>query len=134
MKIRGNTVGTPMAIPDWDQDNPLRANYIKNKPKNRLLPVVTEEDNGKVAQVEGGKWVKKELSISPGGGTPGENGATFTPSVSSSGVISWTNDKGLNNPTPVNIKGDPYTLTDTDKQSIAEEVYSMIADGNGVAY
>ena len=36
---------------------------------------------------------------------PGQNGATFTPSVSQDGVISWTNDKGLNNPTPVNIKG-----------------------------
>lgn len=33
------------------------------------------------------------------------NGATFTPSVSSAGVISWTNDKNLPNPTPVNIRG-----------------------------
>lgn len=40
-----------------------------------------------------------------GGGGTGENGATFTPFVSSAGVISWTNDKGLANPTPVNIKG-----------------------------
>ena len=36
---------------------------------------------------------------------PGENGATFTPSVSSEGVISWTNDKDLPNPESVNIKG-----------------------------
>ena len=35
----------------------------------------------------------------------GENGATFTPSVDSEGNISWTNDKGLENPTPVNIRG-----------------------------
>lgn len=35
----------------------------------------------------------------------GENGATFTPAVSAEGVISWTNDKGLENPAPVNIKG-----------------------------
>lgn len=33
----------------------------------------------------------------------GENGATFIPSVSANGVISWTNDKNLPNPTPVNI-------------------------------
>ena len=33
-------------------------------------------------------------------------GATFIPNVSNEGVISWTNDKGLQNPTPVNIKGD----------------------------
>ena len=38
-------------------------------------------------------------------GATGETGATFTPSVSSAGVISWTNDKGLPNPTPQNIKG-----------------------------
>lgn len=37
--------------------------------------------------------------------TQGADGATFTPTVSSEGVISWTNDKGLTNPTPVNIKG-----------------------------
>lgn len=35
----------------------------------------------------------------------GQGGATFYPSVSDSGVISWTNDKGLPNPSPVNIKG-----------------------------
>jgi hypothetical protein len=35
----------------------------------------------------------------------GSNGATFIPNVSSEGVISWTNDKNLDNPTPVNIKG-----------------------------
>lgn len=39
-------------------------------------------------------------------GAKGESGATFTPSVSSAGELSWTNDKGLTNPTPVNIKGD----------------------------
>lgn len=35
----------------------------------------------------------------------GENGATFMPHVDSDGTLSWTNDKGLNNPEPVNIKG-----------------------------
>lgn len=33
------------------------------------------------------------------------NGATFIPTVSTEGVISWTNDKGLTNPQPVNITG-----------------------------
>lgn len=45
----------------------------------------------------------RNISI-PEGGT-GENGATFTPSVSPDGTLSWENDKGLTNPQPVNIKG-----------------------------
>ena len=40
-----------------------------------------------------------------GVGKPGKDGATFTPSVSSAGVLSWTNDKDLPNPDSVNIKG-----------------------------
>lgn len=43
-------------------------------------------------------------------GDPGKNGTdgvTFTPSVSEEGVISWTNDGGLSNPEPVDIKGPP---------------------------
>ena len=36
----------------------------------------------------------------------GEDGATFTPSVDSEGNLSWSNNKGLTNPTTVNIKGE----------------------------
>lgn len=35
----------------------------------------------------------------------GEAGATFTPAVSEDGIISWTNDRELPNPDPVNIRG-----------------------------
>lgn len=35
----------------------------------------------------------------------GDDGTTFRPSVSAAGVISWTNNGGLVNPTPVNIMG-----------------------------
>lgn len=42
-----------------------------------------------------------------GSGTPGANGVTFTPHLSADGVLSWTNDGGLANPDPVNIKGTP---------------------------
>ena len=38
-------------------------------------------------------------------GPNGANGATFTPSVSAAGVLSWTNNGGLTNPSPINIKG-----------------------------
>ena len=57
-------------------------------------------------------------------GADGEDGATFTPSVSSDGTLSWSNDKGLANPASVKIKGeagaagakgdkgDPFTYDD----------------------
>ena len=35
----------------------------------------------------------------------GADGATFIPSVDSSGTLSWTNNKGYENPIPVNLKG-----------------------------
>ena len=39
-------------------------------------------------------------------GTPGIDGVTFTPSVSQEGIISWTNNGGLSNPDPIDIKGE----------------------------
>lgn len=39
-------------------------------------------------------------------GSDGEDGATFIPDVSPDGLLSWTNNKGLENPDPVNIKGE----------------------------
>lgn len=48
---------------------------------------------------------RSNIGVTSGGGGAGEAGTTFTPSVSAAGVISWTNDGGLENPTPVNIKG-----------------------------
>ena len=36
----------------------------------------------------------------------GQSGATFYPDVSANGIISWTNDRDLPNPEPVNIKGE----------------------------
>ena len=45
------------------------------------------------------------LPVESVNGADGEDGATFTPSVSASGTLSWTNNKGLPNPEPVNIRG-----------------------------
>lgn len=50
-------------------------------------------------------------------GPTGANGVTFTPSVSSAGVLSWTNNGGLTNPSPINIKGpkgDDAVITESD--------------------
>lgn len=49
--------------------------------------------------------VSTTKSLSGNVGAKTINGATFIPSVSDDGVISWTNDKELPNPEPVNIKG-----------------------------
>ena len=38
-------------------------------------------------------------------GIDGVDGTTFTPSVSADGTLSWSNDGGLPNPDPVNIRG-----------------------------
>ena len=38
-------------------------------------------------------------------GEPGENGATFLPGISAEGMLTWTNDKGLENPPAVCIRG-----------------------------
>ena len=81
----------------------------------------------------------------------GENGATFIPSVSANGVISWTNDRELPNPSPINIKGEKgdkgdtglagYTpvkgvdyFTEDDKKEIVQEVLNSLPDGDGVEY
>ena len=48
---------------------------------------------------------RSNIGVTSGGGGAGKPGTTFTPSVSEAGVLSWTNDGGLGNPTPVNIKG-----------------------------
>lgn len=40
-----------------------------------------------------------------GSGRDGKDGATYIPFVNEDGVLSWSNDQGLENPPTVNIKG-----------------------------
>lgn len=50
-------------------------------------------------------------------GPNGANGVTFTPSVSAAGVLSWTNNGDLTNPSPISIKGpkgDDAVITESD--------------------
>lgn len=63
----------------------------------------------------------------------GVDGATFTPAVSEEGVLSWTNNKGLENPPPVTIKpivGVDY-FTDADKTGIVSSVLAALPTYNG---
>lgn len=55
-KIRGNTVGTTTPRPDFNQSNSKKADYIKNRPLDRLLPAVSANDENKTIRVKGGKW------------------------------------------------------------------------------
>ena len=67
----------------------------------------------------------------------GDEGAIFTPAVSAEGVISWTNNGGLPNPSPVNIKGpqgSDYVLTAQDKTEIADIVLVELPVWNGGDY
>ena len=51
------------------------------------------------------EWLSSLKGADGEQGIQGENGATFTPNVDTDGNLSWTNDKELENPTTINIKG-----------------------------
>ena len=53
------------------------------------------------------KEAEKVVNRAENGEFNGKDGAVFIPSVSKDGIISWTNDGGLSNPQPTNIKGAP---------------------------
>ena len=85
-------------------------NNFSNEDKNKLDGLSNYELPKASDTVLGGIKIGDNLSIDDDGKVnasvvAGENGATFTPSVSEEGIISWTNDKDLENPSPVNIKG-----------------------------
>lgn len=77
-----------------------------------VQPYELYENNGtswiNLGQLQGAKGdtgAKGEQGEKGETGSAGADGATFTPSVSETGVISWSNNKGLTNPISRNIKG-----------------------------
>ena len=63
----------------------------------------------------------------------GQNGATFIPAVSDDGVLSWTNDRGLDNPAPASIKGkDGKDGADGDTPVKGKDYFAGKAGKNGV--
>ena len=80
--------------------------YASGKTLLTEIPVASSTILGGI-KVGANLTIEEDGTLNAGGGSgaSGENGATFTPSVSEDGIISWTNDKGLENPTSVNIKG-----------------------------
>ena len=83
---------------------------------NEVLGVIGEMDT-----------FKQELIVMRDSGE--FDGATFTPSVSETGDLSWTNDKGRENPETVNIQGQSPTIEVTDIQG-GHRV--TITDVNGI--
>lgn len=47
-KIIGSPTITPMKIPDWNQTDPLKSDYIKNKPD--ISSIITNRIKGKANQ------------------------------------------------------------------------------------
>lgn len=64
-------------------------------------------------------------------GTEGTNGATFTPYVSSSGELSWTNDADKENPATVNIKGVKGDRGDSGVTTPINGFFTMYVDEDG---
>ena len=62
------------------------------------------------------------------------DGATFTPSVSEDCDLSWTNNKGRENPATVNIKGDPGISPTLHVTDISGGHRLTITDINGTKY
>lgn len=62
---------------------------------------------------KGDKGDKGDTGAQGPSGAPGSNGATFTPAVDAEGNLSWTNDKDLDNPQTMNIKGPKGDTPDT---------------------
>lgn len=46
------------------------------------------------------------ITGSGGSGQDGKDGITFVPHIDDEGILSWTNDGGLQNPSPLKIKGE----------------------------
>lgn len=59
------------------------------------------------------------------------DGATFTPSVSSNGDLSWTNDRGKANPPTVNIRGLPGVSPTIQVEDIQGGHKVTVIDANG---
>ena len=78
-----------------------------------VIPHIGEDHNWYLGSVnlevsaQGEKGDKGEDGANGLSGADGANGVTFIPSIDSAGNLSWTNDGGLTNPAPINVKGLP---------------------------
>lgn len=111
------------------------AKRYTNTEVNKVIDYVEKGLSTTVKSVKIGGEIKIPINgmVDLGDGGIGENGATFTPSVTEAGVISWTNDGGLPNPNPVNIKGAKGDDADIAGANAAIEAANMAANKAGEA-
>jgi|GEM_PF-732258 Collagen triple helix repeat (20 copies). len=88
-------------IPVGDSVPPIPPSVFVTTQDNKIQ-YIRETDAGQFAYFS--PLLGGERVLGDGGGG-GVDGATFIPAVSDDGVISWTNNGGLQNPAAVNIKG-----------------------------
>ena len=117
MKIRGRTVMTPVPKSDWNQADPKKADYIKNKPTEQ--EVVRGYSAYQVAVMNGFDGTEEEwlLSLRGAVGPRGEAGP-----AGAAGPAGPAGDPGY---TPV--KGVDY-FTEDDQEAIVEEVLKQMPE------
>lgn len=131
MKIRGNTVGTTMPRPDWNQTNPRRADYILNKP--RIDNIICSAEGDVIAVADASDHPLKNLILygkSVQNGTPTPDAPVPIVSAGESGEINIYALDGIANAMPV-ITEISYPVTMVYNEFV---YYSVIAIGNNLSY
>lgn len=95
----GEIIDGGNTIPTYDE---IMAHLNKYLSTDITAKVEETEDGARITMKD---VVNGETTAVVKNGKPGENGATFRPTVSENGILSWTNDQDLDNPEPVDIKG-----------------------------
>lgn len=134
-KIRGNTVGTTMPRPDWNQNDPTKADYIKNKPTNigggggaTFTPSVDEEGNLSWSN-DGGLPNPATVNIKGEKGDPGEKGDQGEP-----GADGKPGEPGKDGATVQEVLEAMPTVTAMDFSNFENGSFSETADGKTLTY
>lgn len=91
----------------YDEDGKYIQLFANGEPIGNKVEIVSEEAPG-VANCEVNESGHLIVTLTNGkeidaGYVGNEDGATFIPHVSDDLILSWTNDKGLDNPSPIDI-------------------------------
>lgn len=77
--------------------------YATQAAESASLAIIAAGQASNGANVDGTMLEFVEGDPGSSSGQGGNDGVTFTPSVSNAGVISWTNDGNMSNPSPVDL-------------------------------